>query len=182
MITQTFKCNFSVSCLKARHSSIWITNDSVPCSLASQLPKLAGGVTRAPFYPAKAPLSRFNHGWLYSCNTRSKHLEKINYVSPNARIRPLEKSWRGGGGGGNGSPPPPPPPPPPTLRLCFKIQIFNFRYLSRNNSSDEVLFTIQGGPKRMERHTSGNKDIKWLISMDGLSSPEKNDTKICHFG
>ena len=41
---------------------------------------------------------------------------------------------------------------------------------------------IQGGPKRTERHTSGNKDIKWLVSVDGLSSPEKNDTKISHFG
>ena len=40
---------------------------------------------------------------------------------------------------------------------------------------------IQGGPKRTERHTSGNKDIKWLVSVDGLSSPEKNDTKISHF-
>ena len=42
--------------------------------------------------------------------------------------------------------------------------------------------TIQGGPKITERHTSGNKDIKWLVSVDGLSSPEQNDTKISHFG
>ena len=41
---------------------------------------------------------------------------------------------------------------------------------------------IQGGPKRTERHTSGNKDIKWLVSVDGLSSPEKNDTNLSHFG
>ena len=41
---------------------------------------------------------------------------------------------------------------------------------------------IKGGPKRTERHTSGNKDKKWLVSVDGLSSPEKNDTKISHFG
>ena len=41
---------------------------------------------------------------------------------------------------------------------------------------------IQGGPKRTERHTSGNNDIKLLVSVDGLSSPEKNDTKISHFG
>ena len=42
--------------------------------------------------------------------------------------------------------------------------------------------TIQGGPKITERHTSGNKDIRWLVSVDGVSSPEKNDTKISHFG
>ena len=41
---------------------------------------------------------------------------------------------------------------------------------------------IQGGPKITERHTSGNKDIGWLVSVDGVSSPEKNDTKISHFG
>ena len=41
---------------------------------------------------------------------------------------------------------------------------------------------IQGGPKITERHTSGNKDIRWLVSVDGVSSPEKNDTKISHFG
>ena len=41
---------------------------------------------------------------------------------------------------------------------------------------------IQGGPKITERHTSGNKDIKWLVSVDGLSSPEQNDTKISQFG
>ena len=27
---------------------------------------------------------------------------------------------------------------------------------------------IQGGPKRTERHTSGNKDIILLVSVDGL--------------
>ena len=42
--------------------------------------------------------------------------------------------------------------------------------------------SIQGGPKITERHTSGNKDIRWLVSVDGVSSPEKNDTKISHFG
>ena len=41
---------------------------------------------------------------------------------------------------------------------------------------------MQGGPKITERHTSGNKDIRWLVSVDGVSSPEKNDTKISHFG
>ena len=41
MITQPFKCNFSASCLITRHSSIWITNDCIHCSLPSQLPKLA---------------------------------------------------------------------------------------------------------------------------------------------
>ena len=41
---------------------------------------------------------------------------------------------------------------------------------------------IQGGTKITERHTSGNKDIRWLVSVDGVSSPEKNDTKISHFG
>ena len=41
---------------------------------------------------------------------------------------------------------------------------------------------IQGGPKITERHTSGNNCKKWLVSVDGLSSPEKNDTKISHFG
>ena len=40
-------------------------------------------------------------------------------------------------------------------------------------NSENVLYAIQGGPKRTERHTSGNKDIKWLVSVDGLSSPEK---------
>ena len=42
--------------------------------------------------------------------------------------------------------------------------------------------TIQGGPKITEQHTSGNKDLRWLVSVDGVSSPEKNDTKISHFG
>ena len=32
MITQTFKCNYSVSCLLTRHSSIWITNDGIHCA------------------------------------------------------------------------------------------------------------------------------------------------------
>ena len=41
MVTQTFKCNFSMSCLITRHSSIWITNDCIHCSLPSQLTKLA---------------------------------------------------------------------------------------------------------------------------------------------
>ena len=41
---------------------------------------------------------------------------------------------------------------------------------------------IQGGPKITERHTSGNNCKKWLVSVDGLSSPEKNYTKISHFG
>ena len=45
-----------------------------------------------------------------------------------------------------------------------------------------ILCPIQGGPKITERHTSGNKDIRWLVSVDGVSSPEKNDTKISHFG
>ena len=40
MITKTFKCNFGASCLITRHSSIWITNDCIHCSLPSQLPKL----------------------------------------------------------------------------------------------------------------------------------------------
>ena len=41
MITQTFKCNFSLSCL-TRHSSIWkFINDSIHCSIPFQLPKLA---------------------------------------------------------------------------------------------------------------------------------------------
>ena len=40
MVIQTFKCNFSASCLITRHSSsIWITNDCIHCSLPSQLPK-----------------------------------------------------------------------------------------------------------------------------------------------
>ena len=43
-------------------------------------------------------------------------------------------------------------------------------------------YIIQGGPKITERHTSGNKDIRWLVSVDGVSSPEKNYTKISHFG
>ena len=43
-------------------------------------------------------------------------------------------------------------------------------------------FAIQGGPKITERHTSGNKDIRRLVSVDGVSSPKKNDTKISHFG
>ena len=33
MICQTFICNFSMSCLITRHSSIWITNDNIHCSL-----------------------------------------------------------------------------------------------------------------------------------------------------
>ena len=41
MITQTVKCNFGASWLITRHSSIWITNDRIHCSLPSQLPKLA---------------------------------------------------------------------------------------------------------------------------------------------
>ena len=36
MITKTVKCNFSVSCFITSHSSIWITNDCIHCSLASQ--------------------------------------------------------------------------------------------------------------------------------------------------
>ena len=43
-------------------------------------------------------------------------------------------------------------------------------------------YSIQGGPKITEQHTSGNKDIRWLVSVDGVSSPEKNYTKISHFG
>ena len=39
MVTQTFKCNFSTSCLITRHSSIWITNDCIHCS--HELTKLA---------------------------------------------------------------------------------------------------------------------------------------------
>ena len=40
MVTQTFKCNFSTSCLITRHTSIWITNDCIHCSsLPSQLKK-----------------------------------------------------------------------------------------------------------------------------------------------
>ena len=41
MVTLTFECNFSVSCLITRHSSIWIYNDFIYSSLPSQLPKLA---------------------------------------------------------------------------------------------------------------------------------------------
>ena len=51
-----------------------------------------------------------------------------------------------------------------------------------SNYSLKVWPAIQGGPKITERHTSGNKDIRWLVSVDGVSSPEKNDTKISHFG
>ena len=39
--TQTFKCNFCVSCLITRHSFVWINDESTHCSLPSQLPKLA---------------------------------------------------------------------------------------------------------------------------------------------
>ena len=41
MLTQTFKCNFSVSCLIIRHSFIWITIESIHCRLLSQFSKLA---------------------------------------------------------------------------------------------------------------------------------------------
>ena len=41
MVIQTFKWNFSTSYLITRHSSIWITNDCIHCSLPSQLTKLA---------------------------------------------------------------------------------------------------------------------------------------------
>ena len=41
MVTQTIKCNFGTLCLITRHSSIWITNDCIHCSLPSQLTKLA---------------------------------------------------------------------------------------------------------------------------------------------
>ena len=41
MITQTLKCNFSVSCLITRHSSIRMTTDSIHCGLPFQLPKPA---------------------------------------------------------------------------------------------------------------------------------------------
>ena len=40
MITQTFKCNFSMSFLITRHSPIWITNDSIHCSLPSNYQNL----------------------------------------------------------------------------------------------------------------------------------------------
>ena len=39
MITRTFKWSFSMPFLITRHPSIWITNDSIHCSLPSQLPK-----------------------------------------------------------------------------------------------------------------------------------------------
>ena len=44
------------------------------------------------------------------------------------------------------------------------------------------ILDIQGGPKRTERHTSGNDAIKWLVSVDRVSFAEKNDTKISNFG
>ena len=40
MITQTFKCNFSVSCLSTRHSSIWITMTAVCHPTYQNLQKL----------------------------------------------------------------------------------------------------------------------------------------------
>ena len=55
-------------------------------------------------------------------------------------------------------------------------------YVYTNITSQRTLRAIQGGPKIAERHTSGNKDIRWLVSVDGVSFPEKNDTKISHFG
>ena len=41
IIYKSFKCNFGASFLITRHSSIWITNDCIHCSLPSHLPKLA---------------------------------------------------------------------------------------------------------------------------------------------
>ena len=44
------------------------------------------------------------------------------------------------------------------------------------------MYTGWPPPKKPERHTSGNKGIEWLVSVDGVSSLEKNDTKINNFG
>ena len=40
MITQTFKRNSSMSFLMTRHSPVWITNDSIHCSLPSNYQNL----------------------------------------------------------------------------------------------------------------------------------------------
>ena len=83
----------------------------------------------------------------------------------------------------------------PLLNYPFNNQVFFIEWMRSLGYEILALYTgdmaecigpvenvIQGGPKRTERHTSGNKDITWLVSVDGLSSPEKNDTKISHFG
>ena len=65
------------------------------------------------------------------------------------------------------------------IPLCNNSLCFNTK---QKTDTPHKRYNIQGGPKITERHTSGNKDIRWLVSVDGVSSPEKNDTKISHFG
>ena len=55
MITQTFKCNFSVSCLLTRHSSIWISNDGI--------------------HPSEFPMTAFTA----VCHPNYQNLQKVGY-------------------------------------------------------------------------------------------------------
>ena len=69
---------------------------------------------------------------------------------------------------------------PRDYALYYKAKVEMEQWSSCDDSKSTA--SIQFGPKITERHTSGNKDIRWLVSVDGVSSPEKNDTKISHFG
>ena len=45
-----------------------------------------------------------------------------------------------------------------------------------------IALCIQGGPEKMERDTSHNVWMQYLISVCEVTSPEKNDTQISNFG
>ena len=66
----------------------------------------------------------------------------------------------------------------------IKMELCELVYLVIHRLVISLIYkvVIQGGPKITERHTSGNNYKYWLVSVDGVFSPEKNYTKINHFG
>ena len=67
-------------------------------------------------------------------------------------------------------------------RIVLKLLILLLTQYLITNLNCQTMPVIQGGPKITERHTSGNNGKWWLVSVDGVFSPEKNNTKISNFG
>ena len=79
---------FIMSCLITRHSSIWITRDSIHCSLPSQLPKLAksGDMTLSFLILAKYSVMRDIHD-ARRVYTNGKKMSLLFTYSPHTNIQ-----------------------------------------------------------------------------------------------
>ena len=86
MVTQTFNCNFSTSYLITRHSSIWITNDCIHCSLPSQLTKLANsGIWHCHLqwqctWPWVIWCNNGTNGKNMSCSLHTVHIQILKWI------------------------------------------------------------------------------------------------------